>query len=329
MSAGADAAGKAPALTVEDLAYVLHPLVPLRLMAAAARAQGRLQYLLRKEERTRVRDNLGPVTERRPRSPGLAALTRRAFEYRQLRTLMYTLHPKLASSRAAELFPIDGLDHFVRAQAEHTGVVLACSHLNSVCNVIVVERLRAVGFDVRLMLPSEEQPYPLSALGRRAARSTFRERTAAFYSQFNLRPIMRALGEDASVAIVADGWHSAGFVEADFLGRRVSFSTGAASVARLADTALVPVFVTGAPPHGMRIVFDDPIVPDAGAGAGPDVERMVRAYARALERRVAADLPCWQHWFEERTLDTMARPLDRSLAERYRMGAPSAGQAAG
>ena len=314
--------GAPPAFTLEDVAYLLHPLVPLRAMAAAARARGRLQYLARPDERRRVGVNLASAGVHGRRD--LALMTRQAFEYRDLRSLLLTLHPRMTTAQAARLFPFEGLEHLERARAEHGGVVLACSHVNSRGNMIAVERLRSVGFDIRTVLPTAAEAFPLSRFRRRLYRrtggQTFAQRIGGFHAQFNLRPIVRRLSEGTTVLIVADGWHSAGFVETTFLGRPAQFTTGAVSVARVAGTVAVPLFVAGRPPDRLRFVLEEPIAPDPAADARADVERMVSEYARRVERRLLDDLPCWEHWFEDRTLETMQRLTEIPLSERYRIG---------
>jgi predicted LPLAT superfamily acyltransferase len=122
------------------------------------------------------------------------------------------------------------------------------------------------------------------------------------------------------VIIVADGWHSAAFVKVDFLGRPVYFSTGAMSVARLTGSPVVPLFTVGAPPAGLRFVFEEPIVPDPHLDTAQDIERMIGRYVGRLEHHLRDNIPCWQHWFEEEALVTMANLPSGSLADRYDLG---------
>ena len=324
MTQGLEAPARRPLLTLEDVVYVLHRAVPFRVLCSAARVQGRLHHLTRAQERATVRQNLHSAFGAELDRKAVDRLARQAFEYRQLRGLLVTLAPVMTSRQAARLFPIDGLEHLERARAGQGGAVVVTSHLNSICAFIAIERLRGFGYDIRLSLASKEEPYPLSAFRRRLYRltggETFAERTAAFYAQFNVRPIIRALQAGAGVVIVGDGWHSAGFVDAEFLGRRVQFTTGAMSVGRLSGVPVVPMFTVGSPPDRLRFVFEEPIEADAAADPRADVQRMVREYARRLERHVRQNPACWQHWFERDALATMEHWSQRSLEERYRMG---------
>ena len=311
-------------ITFGDLAYGLHPLVPFRVMCALARLQGRVQHLAKRRERAIVRDNLTGAFGRERSKRDLDRLTRQAFEYRQLRGLMLVLLPRLRDGRIERLLDMQGLEHLDAAVSEGLGPVVVASHLNSLCTFMAVELLRGRGYDLGVAMPVDADPQPASALrsaldGLRGGAS-FRERTGAFYAQFNIRPIVRRLASGSGVVFVGDGWHAAAFVEARFLDRSAYFATGPMSVARLTGSPAVPMFVVGSPPDGLRVVFEEPIAPDPALDTREDVERMVRHYAQRLEHHVRRNIACWQHWFEEAALDTMASLPERSLAERYAIG---------
>lgn len=312
------------AVTIEDVAYILYPLVPFRVLCAAARLQGRLHHLVRRRERAIVRQNLGVAFGHERDGRELDHLARVAFEYRQLRGLLLTLSPKLPARLDARLFPMEGLEHLEGARTGECGPILVTSHLNSICTFIALERLRGRGYDLRLTLPSKTEPYPLSrfrrALYRFTGGRTFVERTGAFYAQFNIRPIVRCLTGGTGVIVVGDGWHSASFVKTEFLGHPVHFTTGAMSIGRLTGAPVVPMFTLGSPPDGLRFVFEEPILADPAVETQADIQRMVTEYARRLEEHVRANIPCWQHWFEEEALDTMEHWPEQSLDERYRVG---------
>lgn len=312
------------AFTIEDVAYLLYPVVPFRVLCAAARVQGRLHHLIRRRERQVVRQNLQVAFGHERDMRELNRLTREAFEYRQLRGLLLTLSPKLAARLDARLFPMEGLEHLEGARTGALGPILVTSHLNSICTFIALERLRGRGYDLRLTLPSRVEPYPLSrfrrALYRFTGGETFVERTGAFFAQFNIRPIVRCLTSGTGVIVVGDGWHSASFVKTEFLGHSVHFTTGAMSISRLTGAPVVPMFTLGSPPDGLRFVFEEPILANPLVDAQEDIERMVVQYVRRLEHHVRENIACWQHWFEAEALETMERWPERSLDERYQVG---------
>lgn len=318
-------------LTLGDLAYSLHGAVPFRGMCALARLQGRIQYRVKKRERAIVRGNLETAFGAERSAAELDGLTRRAFEYRQLRGLMLTVFPRLRRTQAARLLPMAGLEHLDEVVSQGHGPVVVASHLNSLCTFMALELLRERGYDIGLALPADADPQPASPFRRRldalTGKPSFRERTGAFYAQFNIRPIVRRLASRAGVVFVGDGWHSAGFVETTFLDRRAYFTTGPVSVARLTGSPVVPMFTVGAPPDGLRILFEEPIAPDPDVDTRQDMNRMVRHYVDRLEHHVRENIPCWQHWFEPDAFARMASLPQGTLAERYEIG-PHAGPTA-
>lgn len=307
-------------ITAADLAYGLYPLVPFRIQCALARAQGRLQHRTRPEERAVVRGNLESLLGPDHDAGELDRLTMQAFEARQQRGLMLSLMPRLGPRRVERLLPMEGLEHVRAARAEGGAIILA-SHMNSLCNLMAIEILRARGDRVGVVMPTEVDPQPASRFGtlleRLGARPAFSERTGAFYAQFNVRPIVRRLSEGEDVLLVGDGWHSAAFVEVDFLGRRVYFTSGPMNLARSTGSTVVPMFVAGSPTRGLRVVFEEPISGDQSLDPRQDLERMVGRFAAGLERYVREDPACWQHCFERDALDAMAALPDTPLAERY------------
>src|SRR5207249_4319622 len=107
-------------------------------------------------------------------------------------------------------------------------------------------------YPVRSPMPGREDAWAPTPFRRFVHRlfgaTTVSESIDAFYAQFNVRPLMKELQAKNILILVGDGWHSASFADASFLGRRLPFTTGPLSIARAAGVAVVPVFGAG-PPH--------------------------------------------------------------------------------
>src|SRR5206468_1072509 len=110
----------------------------------------------------------------------------------------------------------------------------------------------------------------------------------AFYAQFNVRPLMKELRAKNILVAVGDGWHSASFADAKFLGRTLPFTTGPFALGRAAAVPLVPVFCAGAP-HRMRFEFEPAFVVERTECQQEDVARAVQFYAERVEERMLAD----------------------------------------
>lgn len=307
-------------LNLGDVAYLLGGVLRIEWIVALARAQGRWRYRRSSTQRTAVRENLRLVFGSTGSPVELDEMTRRFFEQKQLRLLLFYLFPRLAPAVQETLFPLDGTAHLDRALSEKRGVVFVGSHLNSVLVFVAGQRLAAQGYDVRVALPTPDVPYAPGAIREFLARAGLGRSNGKglvyFHAQFNIRSIIRALGENAVVILMGDGTHSAGFVDVDFLGRRVPFPTGAMSIARLTGSPVVPFFVTGAPPRDLRIRIEEPIPLDE-AGERRAVDVLVGDYAQRLERHLRHNAPSWENWLNEHALDPMTSVLQRPLKDRY------------
>lgn len=320
------AAGPAPAplLTAGDLIYVLHPLLPLRAVRALTRAQARWLRVTRPAAWRVVRDNLVRYGVADPRGGGADRLTRRFFEHRQMRRALMVLGPRLRRATLDRLFPLEGTGHLDRALAAGRGAVLVGSHLNSLCGFLARYQLQLHGFDARVALPVEGSPFPESAARRALDRLTRRTNPVLdglLHVAFNVRPVVRALAENAAVLTMGDGWHSSGLVEAELLGRPVQLTSGPVGTALAAGAPVLPFFWDGVPGERVRLCLEEPLTPPPGLKPPAAVAAMVREFARRLDRRLRADPVAWEHWQEPAALDQMARLAQRPVAERYAVAA--------
>ena len=173
---------------------------------------------------------------------------------------------------------------------------------------------------MRVAVPEDRDPWAPSKLRRLLYRlqgsppEGILESLGAFYCQFNIRPIVSALRENAVVAQTGDGWHSASFVDVDFLGRRVPFTNGVMNIARRTGAMVVPTWVVGQPPN-VRLVIDPPFA----IADDTELERRVHEYAARLESLLEGHPATWEHFSVPHTLDTMAGWRERSLEERYQV----------
>lgn len=302
-----------------DAAYLLYGIVPLKWLLGLAGLYGRLTYHLRRGTRSTVRRNLERsfAASRPPHE--LDRLTRQFFEYKGIRGALLAVAPRLSEAELAEILRVDGLEHLDAALERKRGVILLGSHLNSVCFFLTTILLRRRGYDVRVALP-EAEPWPTSALrrflDRRFATRPLGELIGGFQAQFNIRPIVRLLADNVVVVQTGDGLHSARFVEVEFLGHKIPFTTGMASVARVTGAVVVPVFQVGTPPYRQRTLVEAPWTVEREGGE-QELKSAVTAYAKRLEHHLLENIPCWEHWLIEDVLETMAAWKEKPLEERY------------
>lgn len=307
--------------TAGDLVYVLRPLLPRRLLGLLARAHATLSRWLDAELRNTVRENLAEFEGLDAAHPEIRRMTRRFFDYRSLRRLLTTLAPGMSDAELADLVRIDGLEHLEAARNDGPGAVLLGSHLHSLLMFVCIVRLNREGHGVLVAMPTSRDPWRGSRFRRLWDRwtdtPTLREELGARHVQFNVRPLVRALGERRVVATTGDGWHSAGFVDVDFAGRTMPLTTGAFSLARSTGVPVVPLFTVGDPFEELRFRLEPAFTVDTSGDRKSDLRRAAQRYADRLEHHLREDPAAWDHWSVEHALDAMSEVPERSLEERY------------
>ena len=304
-----------------DLAYLACLLLPFSLFLQLGRALGWLEMIVRPRSRRAVRANLEHAFGATKSPREIAKLTRQVFEFHDMRILMVLVAPLLVvRGKLEKHFPLRHIENLDRAIAEGKGVIIIGSHVNSIGGLLAVIRLRQLGYDVRSPMPDPHDAWPPTPFRRfihgMFGASTVSELLGAFYAQFNVRPLMRVLKQRAALMMIGDGWHSAGFVDVDFLGRRLPFTSGPMNVARLAGVPVVPFFSVGQP-HRMHFEFEPHFTVEQGGQQHDDVERGVRYFIGRVEQRMLADIPSWEHWMVEDVFGSLESWRNRPIHERY------------
>jgi len=304
-----------------DLVYVAYLLLPFRWFLQLGRPLGWLEMLVHPRSRRLVRATLEQTFRSTKSRRELATLTRHVFEYHQMRSLMLLVAPLMTvRGQLEKYFPIRNIDALDRALQAGKGAVILSSHVNSVGGFLATIQLRRRGYPVRNPMPDRSDPWAPTPFRRLIHRifgaPNFIDAIDAFHAQFNVRPLMKELGAKRILMLVGDGWHSASFVDASFLGRTLPFTTGPLAIARAAEVPVVPLFNVG-PPHKMHFEFEPAFVVDRAGNQHDDVARAVRTYIGRVEQRMLADIACWQHWMEGDVFAEMERWRTLTLAERY------------
>lgn len=306
-------------VSLGDVAVLLSRVLPLSWMYRLARLEGRLVYRLRPARRRVVERNLAPFAKD---ASELKEMTRKFFELKQVRTLMMLVFMDTDPEEWEEHLELEGLEHLDSALSQGRGAIFLASHLNSIGVFMAVMILRKRGYDVRVALPSPDELFPATRLGkvvrRRSASPTLMEHIGGFYVQFNVRPIIKALAENAIIGQTGDGWHSAAFTSVPFLGRSLPFTTGMMSVAQSTGTMIVPASIVGEAPK-LRCRIASPFGVPKSADPRADLDEAVAKFAKVLERDLLDNVVCWEHWLFEDTLDTMATWPQRPLRERLEL----------
>lgn len=306
-------------VTVGDLANLLYPLLPDSAMFAFARANGRLRAQLGSESFECVVRNIASVPGVTPAHARKLAV--QGFMEREIRSLLLVLTPQLELEAMKRMYGLEGIHYLDEALAKGKGAFLLLSHMHSLGAFLAVSMFRRMGYDVQVALPSMDDPWSASRVRQLIHRVTgpkpnVPELIGGFYCQFNIRPIVQRLRQNVIIAQTGDGWHSAAFVDCEFFGRTLPFTTGVASVAKTTGAAIVPLFVTGAAPK-LTFRVEEPYTIDRDA---PDVVAPVRRYVARLEHHLKDNLHAWEHWLVPNTFEAMAAHRDKTLREKYVVG---------
>lgn len=304
-----------------DLVYVAYLLLPFRIFVQFGRVLGWIEMLVRPQARRAVRANIEQAFGATKSAREKDALTRQVFEFHEMRVLLVLVAPLLAADGSlAKYFPLEDLEHLDRAVAAGKGVLIIGSHVNSIGGLLAMARLRQLGYDVRVPMPDRNDAWPPTVfrrfVHRRTGAKTVSELIGAFYAQFNVRPLMKVLEQGSILLLMADGWHSASFVDADFLGRRLPFTNAPMNFARLAGVSVVPFFSVGQPDR-MHFAFEPAFTVERTTPPNLDVERKVRHFVGRVEARMLSDIPCWQHWMVEDVFGSLEGWRDKPIHERY------------
>ena len=310
-------------LNAEDLTHVLYKLLPLKVLIGLAKIQGKIQYKSRPAGK-HVHENFKKYFADKYTPGELEQMSRELFEWERVRSLITGLSPAMSVDKLSEILHIEGEEHLDAAIKRGKGAILLGSHLNSIIMFAAMTLWRKRGYDMSVAFPSENDAWGRTKLRKLLEkigkpRDTLSEAVGGFYCQFNIRPIVKRLKENQIVGQTGDGWHSANFVEAEFLGRKLPFTTASWSIAQVSGAAILPLFITGDPSGNMRIIIEAPVTFDDSVDKKADMEKMVRHYAGRLEHHMLQAPQAWQHWLKPDTLDALVEWTQRDIAKRYEM----------
>jgi KDO2-lipid IV(A) lauroyltransferase len=174
---------------------------------------------------------------------------------------------------------LEGREHLEKARAAGRGVIMVSAHVGAASALPVA--LTRLGFAPACMW-AVLGPVPD---GVRLIRPRRGERLM-------LRPLVEArqvLAEGGVLLLMGDGEFGALNVEAPFLDGVYRFSPGFAALALATGAAVVPAFAAVGADLRISVEIAAPLEGDGAGSRAERVHALVAAYARILERRLAAD----------------------------------------
>lgn len=310
-------------VNAEDIANILYKIAPLGALTQLARLQGKSKFHSGHAGSV-VRNNFRKYLGDQYSDSDIETMTREFFEWERVRSMKACLAPGMNVGELTNLLTIEGEEHLKTALDRGKGAILLGSHLNSITMFTAITLWRKQGYDIGVAFPDEADAWQRTKLRMLMEkigghRDILPEAVGGFYCQFNIRPIVKRLRENQIIGQTGDGWHSANFVEAEFLGRKLPFTTGSWSTAQLSDAAVIPLFIPGDPSGNMRVVLEEPITFEDSGDKNAEIKKAIEHYASRLEHYVLESPQAWQHWLKPDTLDALVDWTRQGIEKRYEM----------
>ncbi|MDD5434619.1 MAG: lysophospholipid acyltransferase family protein [Nitrospira sp.] len=195
---------------------------------------------------------------------------------------------------------INGLEHLDSALKRGRGVVLLGFHFGSYG--VPLAALGYKGYTVyqHVVLSHFYSGKSCSFLDSAVLKIKMRCHSAApvkmlYHSEKNYaRNLVRCLRENGILVIMGDGSRGTRFSNVNFMGKKISFSTGPASIAAITGAAILPVFTVREADQRHRVNIHAPIFVE-----GRDthsIEEAVSCYTSILENYVMEYPGHWYTW---------------------------------
>ncbi len=274
-----------------EAALVLGPALPHSAIESFARASARVEFAFSSRRRRAVESNLEWIagSGRLPadRSRKLGGTARSIFESYHRFLLEYLTQRSLDSRALDARFRFHGMEILYEALARGKGAVISAPHVgNWELGGLAIARL---GYPVHVVTGVQFHP----RVTGRARLLKERERILVSTPEDGFRPLLRTLRRSGLVVLLTDGDVFTRSVETEFFGRRVSFPTGPALLARRSGATMVHAHTERGPGGRHVVAFDGIESPNPRLSVREDVRRLTLRMAQAQERIIAAHLDQW------------------------------------
>lgn len=265
--------------------------LPRRIASPIARGVGGGYFRLRPKYTKAIRSNLSVILGRSPDSKEVRAAAAemvRGHSSAWFDFLQFASRPVEESARLVE--SVEGFSRIVEARRKGKGVLLVTAHLGN----------WEIG---GLMLAQVRQPIhvvlvPDMFSGVERARRRLHERTGVTEIPVDRTfvptlSVLRALEDNAIVAMQGDRDFDNTGIPAPFFGRTAYFPRGPFRVAMATGAAVLPAFIVRVPDGRYRAVIEEPLEIDRGGDRDAALRGNIDRYIAVLERYVKAYPEQW------------------------------------
>ena len=256
------------------------PLIPNGVSAPLAEVLGTGAYLASPRARANVMENLRVIAPER----ASAGLVRQVF-VEQSRNYLEVFHvPHIAPDRLLASIEHRGWEHFLAAEAQGRGVVVASAHLGPIS--VVGQMLNAHGYEVVLPVEAEHSDF------QRAVNRARRGMGLQLVPTETPLAVYRALRDKKVFGVLADRAVTGVGERVAFFGRETLIPSAHIALALRTGSPVVPAF-SGRENGRFVASFEPPLALIVTGDREADVREGVRKWALVLERYVRGAPDQW------------------------------------
>jgi KDO2-lipid IV(A) lauroyltransferase len=273
-------------------------VLPAPLVRAAGRALGLAFYALDRPHRRVALANLAQCFPARPAAER-RAIARRMFQHFGVLLLELLRFGTLSPAQMRAHVVVDGEERVRAAYAKGKGVLFFTGHFGFWELHAIVHAL--------LFQPIGVLARPLDNPGLHALLEAMRQRTgnSVIYRDGAVRRVLRTLAAGQGVAMLIDQhMHSPDAIWVQFFQRPAATTSTLAALALRTGAPVVPVFAVPHVGGRLRLIYEHPVEPPAGASLDP-VREFTQRCTDVLEMYVRRQPELWL-WMHRRWRDAPA-----------------------
>jgi KDO2-lipid IV(A) lauroyltransferase len=269
-------------------------LVPAAVGLRLGAALGELVFRAVRLRRSVVEENLAATLGQFADARTLSRLAREIYRQLGMTLIEYGRVRRMSPAHIERMASVQGFDHLVASREAGRGTILLTGHFGNWELLGAVVALR--GHPVRFVAKPQRNPLVDRFLQQtRAHLATGVVMTGGP----GVREILRALRRNELIGMLADQDAGPGGLFLDVLGRTASVQTGPALFAVRSGAPIVPCYIVRRDDGRHDVSFEEALVADPSAPEEDEVERLTRACAASLERRIMRHPANW-YWVHRR-----------------------------
>lgn len=264
--------------------------MPARWVYSMAGLLGSALFIAARGRRRALEEEYSRFTGRGGDGEKTRKAVRDAFTANAVKDIEVLVYPALNRGNIADFVECEGLENLDAALGRGKGAMLVFAHFGS--NQMIMPAIGYRGFKMsQVSAPptvwEEKLPGKKGAMWKRGLEIRWRHEQSLPVTHINvfgtMKEVFLCLRRNEVLGIAMDGGGGKKRVEADFLGARAFFSTGAMEIAERTRCAVLPAFIVREGGGGHRLIIEPPMAVETDEGF---VERLTAAFVKRLDEYV-------------------------------------------